>query len=69
MPLRQDNTITRRMKQAMFAGEAEARRVVNSARRQQGLHQVYRDFCRSDGGCARCVVYLAHRAGRGLPVG
>ncbi|HHT9131524.1 MAG TPA: DUF2851 family protein [Candidatus Tripitaka californicus] len=35
-------------------------KIVNSARRQQGLHQLYRDFCqRGDVRCDRCGFYLA----------
>jgi hypothetical protein len=63
MPRRSDNAVTRRMGQIMFGQEAEARRVVSSARRQQGLHQLYADYCGSEKGCDRCVLYLAQRAG------
>jgi hypothetical protein len=66
MPRRPDNAVTRRMAQTMFGDAAEARRIVSSARRQQGLHQIYRDFCSSDQGCGCCVVYLAHQAGNRL---
>jgi len=52
----------------MFGGEADARKVVNSARRQQGLHQLYRDCCRSEAGCQYCVLYLARQAGKSLAV-
>ncbi len=67
MPRRQDNAITRRMEQTTFETRQEAQKVVNSARRQQGLHQLYRDCCRL-GGCQSCVLYLAHRAGKSLAV-
>lgn len=34
-------------------------KIVNSARRQQGLHQLYRDFCqRGDVSCDKCGFYL-----------
>jgi hypothetical protein len=66
LPRRPDNTVTRRMSQVMFGDEASARKVVNSVPRQQGLHQLYRDCCRPDTGCEQCIVYLAHRSGRGL---
>jgi hypothetical protein len=66
LPPRQDNAVTRRMCQTIFSGKADARKVVNSARRQQGLHQLYRDCCCSDAGCHRCIVYLARQAGKTL---
>ncbi|MCD6416132.1 MAG: DUF2851 family protein, partial [Planctomycetes bacterium] len=66
MPRRPDNTITRRMGQVMFGGAGESRKVVTSACRQQGLHQIYRDFCRTSRGCRQCVVYLAHQAEESL---
>jgi len=66
---RQENAITRRMEQTMFQSKAEAARFVNSARRQQGLHQLHNDCCRAappDAGCERCIVYLARHAGKSL---
>ena len=66
LPRRQDNAVTRRMNRVLFADAEGARRVVSSARRQQGLHQLYRDCCRTDEGCEHCVLYLAHRSGRKL---
>ena len=54
------------MGQVIFADAAESLRVVTSARRQQGLHQLYRDACRGEKGCERCVLYLAHRSGKTL---
>lgn len=66
MPRQPDNTVTRRMESVMFGGRDQARAVVHSLRRQQGLHQVHRDCCRGEGGCTGCVVYLAHRSGRRL---
>ena len=66
LPRRQPNTVTRRMNQVMFPDTAAAAEVVNSARRQQGLHQLYKDFCGSEGGCERCVLYLSSLAGKDL---
>jgi len=66
LPRRPDNAVTRRVCQAMFEGREQARKIVGSARRQQGLHQLYRDGCRGTEGCRQCVVHLAHRAGRTL---
>ena len=65
LPRRPANAVTRRMEQTIFENKHEAQKVVNSARRQQGLHQLYRDCCRT-GGCESCVLYLAHRAGKTL---
>ena len=59
--------MTRRMAQVIFGGPDEARALVCSARRQQGLHQLYHDGCR-EGTCQRCVLYLAHNAGADLPL-
>ena len=66
LPRRQDNAVTRRMEQVLFENKAEALKVVTSARRQQGLHQLYRDGCRTQRGCKGCVLYLAHRSGKTL---
>ncbi len=66
MPRRPQNTVTRRMSQVMFGSIEDAREVVDAARRQQGLHQIYRDCCRTGDGCDQCLVYLAHKAGRTL---
>ncbi|MFO8007051.1 MAG: hypothetical protein R6V05_04865, partial [Candidatus Brocadiia bacterium] len=66
LPRRPDNTVTRRMEQVIFQNADQARSIICSARRQQGLHQLYRDCCRTERGCERCVVYLAHRAGENL---
>lgn len=69
LPRRQENAVTRRMGQTLFGDPAEAARVVSSVRRQQGLHQLHRDCCRANppaGGCERCVIYLACRAGKSL---
>jgi hypothetical protein len=67
-PRRDDNAVTRRMERMMFPSQDEARRVVDCVRRQQGLHQLHKDFCRTDVGCSRCVVYLARKAGELCPL-
>ena len=66
LPRRAPNSVVRRMSQVMFGDPTDAARTVNSARRQQGLHQLYKDFCSGEGGCQRCVLFLAHSAGRKL---
>lgn len=63
LPRRPGNAVTRRMEQVIFDTREKARKVVTSTRRQQGLHQLYRDACRTEDGCSRCVLCLAHRAG------
>jgi len=60
-----DNAVTRYMKCRVFAGTAPAKRVVNSTRRQQGLIQIFHDFCEStDTTCESCG-FLAAVEGRG----
>jgi hypothetical protein len=66
LPRRNPNTVVRRMREVMFGGDGLAREVINSARRQQGLHQLHNDFCHSAEGCRSCIIYLAHRDGRDL---
>ena len=61
LPTRPENTVTRRMCGVIFGGTDEAGDVVDSTRRQQGLHQLYRDFCSAGDGCGRCVVYRARQ--------
>ena len=67
LPRRPDNAVTRRMQQVIFGTPDAATEVVDSARRQQGLHQLYKDFCGGPDGCNRCVLYLASRAQKPLP--
>ena len=66
LPRRAPNTVVRRMCQVMFGEGGQAAAVVNSARRQQGLHQLYNDSCNTPDGCRSCVLYLASRAGKKL---
>jgi len=62
LPRRAPNVVVKRMLRVLF-GEGAGADIVNTARRQQGLHQLYNDFCGSHRGCASCIVYLARRAG------
>jgi len=66
LPARAPNAVVRRMEQMLFPSADVASEVVSSARRQQGLHQLYKDACSSRDGCGSCVLYLAHSAGRKL---
>jgi hypothetical protein len=68
LPRRQENAVTRRMKQVLLGTTERAQDIVDSARRQQGLHQLYRDCCHAEAGCEQCVIYLASRAGKTLAV-
>lgn len=66
LPRRNPNTVVHRMREVLFGDDPLAREIINSARRQQGLHQIHRDFCQSPEGCRSCIIYLAHHAGRDL---
>ena len=51
-----ENSVTRFMDARLFRDPERARSVVDSARRQQGLIQLYHDFCESDAApCERCA--------------
>ena len=53
------NNITKFMTNRIFGNQKEANVIVSNARRQQGLHQIFSDFCDSDNLlCEKCVVYL-----------
>ncbi len=54
------NNITRFMGYRILGKNAKDTDVVNTARRQQGLLQVFKDFCESDDiACKRCVLLLS----------
>lgn len=61
------NAITRRVSSLLFASPDVEKACVSSARHQQGLHQLYADFCgRDDAGCESCIIrlqLLAEQAG------
>ncbi|NQT21177.1 MAG: DUF2851 family protein [Planctomycetes bacterium] len=45
------------MVQRIFAGDEQAARIISNARRQQGLYQIFKDFCeKDDRGCRRCAL-------------
>ena len=45
------------MVQRVFGGDEFAAKVISNARRQQGIYQVFKDFCeKDDRGCRRCAV-------------
>lgn len=70
LPRRQPNTVVRRMKEVIF-GESPgiAGEVIDSARRQQGLHQIHNDFCAARTGCSSCVIWLASRSDHPMTAG
>ena len=60
LPRLDDNSVERFVRQRIFAGDAELDKLVNSARRQQGLHQIFKDYCERDArGCRQCALAAA----------
>ncbi len=54
------NNITRFMNYRILGKDPQDGSVVNTARRQQGLLQIFKDFCESDDiSCDRCVLLLS----------
>ncbi len=54
------NNITRFMSYRILGKDTQKKNVVNTARRQQGLLQIFKDFCESDDiACKRCVLLLS----------
>ncbi len=57
------NNITRFMNYRILGKDKQRKNVVNTARCQQGLLQIYKDFCESDDiACKRCVLLLSINA-------
>ena len=51
------------MNYRILGKDKQRKNVVNTARRQQGLLQIYEDFCESDDiACKRCVLLLSINA-------
>lgn len=62
-PKQSSNNIIRFMISRIFGNEKEANKIVNNVRRQQGLHQIFKDFCDSDNFlCNKCALYLVFNA-------
>ena len=56
LPRLPDNSVLRFMAARIFGGTDPAGEVVNSARRQQGLLQLFSDYCEAEAeGCRRCA--------------
>jgi hypothetical protein len=54
------NNVTEFMNCRVFGSASQASKVVTSARRQQGLYQIFKDFCeRDDTRCSKCAFMLA----------
>ncbi|MFQ5963955.1 MAG: DUF2851 family protein [Candidatus Scalinduaceae bacterium] len=54
------NNVTRFMSCRIFGQDIRKRKVINNARRQQGLLQIFKDFCESDDiACKRCALLLS----------
>jgi hypothetical protein len=60
-----DNSITRYMKSRVFQGGPAAGEVVRSMRRQQGLMQIFHDYCESDSTICEACGFLAAVEARG----
>jgi hypothetical protein len=53
LPRNGHNAVTGRMCRTMFGQNMG---VINSTRREQGLHQLYNDFCNAETGCEACII-------------
>jgi len=57
LPRLPSTSVETSMIQRIFAGDRQAAKIISNARRQQGLYQVFKDFCeKDDRGCRRCVL-------------
>jgi len=60
LPALPPNHVTRTMAVRLFGSTDAARSMVRTERRQQGLHQVFRDFCDAPGvPCGQCALLAA----------
>ncbi|MCF6156978.1 MAG: DUF2851 family protein [wastewater metagenome] len=59
MPLPATSVI-RFMEDRVLGQSKESKKIINSVRRQQGLYQIFKDFCENDTmSCNRCALYLS----------
>ena len=57
------NNVTKFMSCRIFGQDVQKRSVVNTARRQQGLLQIFKDFCESDDiTCKKCALLMSINA-------
>ncbi|BBO16537.1 conserved hypothetical protein [Candidatus Brocadia pituitae] len=53
-------SVTKFMSSRIFGQPDAPKKLITSARRQQGLYQVFKDFCENDNmSCNRCALYLS----------
>ncbi len=53
-------SVTKFMGNRIFGQSQVSKKVINSVRRQQGLYQIFKDFCENDNiSCNRCALYLS----------
>lgn len=53
-------SVTKFMCNRIFGQTNVAKRLINSVRRQQGLYQLFKDFCENDNiSCNKCALYLS----------
>ena len=53
-------SVTKFMGSRIFGQGKASKKIVNSVRRQQGLYQIYKDFCENDNlSCNKCALYLS----------
>lgn len=53
-------SVTKFMSSRIFGQPDASKKLITSARRQQGLYQIFKDFCENDNiSCNRCALYLS----------
>lgn len=63
-PVLPESTVTRFMKRRLFGDRGDGEKIISSARRQQGLYQLFHDCCeKGDLACRRCILVSAVNQG------
>ncbi|TLD43225.1 MAG: hypothetical protein JETT_0394 [Candidatus Jettenia ecosi] len=53
-------SVIRFMENRILGQSKASKKIINSIRRQQGLYQIFKDFCENDNiSCNKCVLYLS----------
>ncbi|MCF6153752.1 MAG: DUF2851 family protein [Candidatus Brocadia sp.] len=53
-------SVTKFMSHRIFGQSDVSKKIITSARRQQGLYQIFKDFCENDNmSCNKCALYLS----------
>ncbi len=53
-------SVTNFMCNRIFGQSSVSKKIINSVRRQQGLYQIFKDFCENDDiSCNKCALYLS----------